>query len=161
MKFCKILFAFFLIFIGVRCIGQDNIAIQGTWKIAAMYDDDIYYDFVKDSIWIKRFQGGANGLSKEFIDSTERSTKMMLKGFLGDMQVEFRKDNTCTMSESVGAATEGRYSVNEKQKTLKILENGKDEQTQDIIKYKIANGRLIFLPGEDDEHTIEFKKEKN
>lgn len=161
MKSIKLLLIFFILSAGGRCFAQDNVAILGTWKIVAMYDNDIYYDFEKDSIWIKKFKGANVDKSKEFIDSTENSMKTMLKGFLGQMQVEFRKDNTCTMSESVGTATEGRYFINEKEKILKIIEKDKDESTEDSIKYRIANGRLVFLPGEDDDHTIEFKKEKN
>ncbi len=161
MKLVKCLLIFLMFSVGKDVEAQDNISILGTWKILAMYDKDIYYDFDKDSIWIKKFKGENVGYSKEFIDSTERSTKMMLKGFLGEMQVEFRKNNTCTMSESLGSASEGRYFVKEKEKILKIVEDGKDESTEDSIKYKLSDGKLVFLPGEDDDHTIVFKKQIN
>jgi hypothetical protein len=161
MKSIKHLLIIILLLAGTESFAQDAAAIVGKWKIVAMHDKDIYYDFEKDSIWIKSLHGARGNKSQQYIDSAAGSMKGMLTAFLGEMTVEFKADKTCVMSEESGEASRGTYSLNEKEKILKIIEEGQAEQQDDNIKYEIKNGRLVFLPGEGDDHIIEFRKVKN
>jgi hypothetical protein len=140
-----------LSFIG---LAQDKSKIFGKWKVALIFDSNMFYDVNKDSI---------GNSSTAFPDSTLLQMKGMLKQIFSTSYVEFREDMIYSENSARGEK-KGVYTIDETAKVLTtILErktpSGEIKRTEDKINYIFRENRLVFLNNREGEPTVEFEKQ--
>lgn len=157
-----ILFVFLFIATGLQA--QDNKKIIGKWKVAAMFDDKMYFNFGKDSLYVK--PGAAQQMTKAQADSVHRQLKEIMGEYLKEAYFEFKADMTYAENSGMQGERTGTYSIDEAAKTISLERTRKSKVTgveqkfEEKIKYAFNGSRLVFLgEGDDDGPNIEFEKQ--
>lgn len=159
-----LLFAFVMI-CAFGTMAQDKEKIVGKWKVALMYDADMYLDITKDSIHMNKPLDESGKLSKQQTDSMLNQIKGMMKEMFKDASFEFSKDMTYKESSGMQGEKSGTYSIDEATKTITIKKEKKSKVSGEVltneekIKYQFKGNRLVFIEEGDDGPNIEFEKQ--
>lgn len=135
---------------------QDKQMIVGKWKIAVMYDESMYFDLTKDSLY----------LNEQPPDSIFNQTKILLHEYFGKAFIEFRADMSFIEYSGIRGERNGIYSLY-KESFIKMVREWKSKVTGELLKneeeqkYLLKDNRLIFLGNENKfgNPTIEFVKQ--
>lgn len=159
-----LLFAFVMI-CAFGTTAQDKEKIVGKWKVALMYDADMYLDITKDSIHMNKPLDESGKLSKQQTDSMLNQIKGMMKEMFKDASFEFSKDMTYKENSGMQGEKSGTYSIDEATKTITIKKEKKSKVSGEVltneekIKYQFKGNRLVFIEEGDDGPNIEFEKQ--
>ena len=155
----------FVMLCALNTMAQDKEKIVGKWKVAVMYDADMYLDLVKDSMSMNKPLDESGTLTKQQTDSMLNQIKGMMKEMFKDAWFEFSKDMTYKESSGMQGESYGTYTINEATKTIIIKKDRKSKVTgealtnEEKIKYQFKNNRLVFAEEGDDGPSIEFVKQ--
>lgn len=149
----------------IAAMAQDKEKIVGKWKVAVMYDADMYLDLTKDSMSMKKPLDESGVLTKQQTDSMLNQIKGMMKEMFKDAWFEFSKDMTYRESSGMQGEKGGTYTIDEATKTIIVKKEKKSKATgetltnEEKIKYQFKGNRLVFIEEGDDGPNIEFEKQ--
>lgn len=153
-----------LLFITTGLQAQDNKMIIGRWKVAAMFDDKIYFDLGRDSLYVKPQPDQL--MTKTQADSVHKQVKEMMGEYFKDAYFEFKADMTYAENSGMQGERIGTYKIDEATKTIsfertrKSKVTGEERKFEEKTKYVFRGNRLVFLAeGDDDGPNIEFEKQ--
>lgn len=161
----RILLFVFVMFFAFGTMAQDKEKIIGKWKVALMYDADMYLDITKDSIHMNKPLDESGKLTKQQTDSMLNQIKGMMKEMFKDASFEFSKDMTYKESSGMQGEKSGTYTIDEATKTITIKKEKKSKVSGEVltneekIKYQFKGNRLAFIEEGDDGPNIEFEKQ--
>lgn len=147
-------------------MAQDKEKIIGKWKVAVMYDADMYLDILKDSMHLNKPIDPSGTLTKQQSDSMLTQLRNMMKEMFKDASFEFSKDMTYKESSGMQGEKSGTYTIDEATRTITIKKEKKSKVTgqtltnEEKIKYKFNGNRLVFIEEDEGEGpNIEFEKQ--
>ena len=153
------------LFTAAGSYAQDKLTIIGKWKPVLMYDEKVYFDLKKDSLYMPNEV--EEGLSEYVKDSINYKMKGFLKDVIGNIYYQFNSDMTFTQGASgMTKETSGTYVIDEVNKTLttkiekKIALLDEIRVIEEKFNYKLNNNRIrLEKAGDADGPVIEFEKQ--
>lgn len=157
----KTFFLIILISFSASIHAQDKEKITGKWKIAAMSDEDMYYDVIKDSLHFNNTK--PEGMSSETAEAAIKASKQMLAEFLKEGYFTFNQDMSF-VGYFLQTEKKGTFSIDETNKTIMLKAKDKSdsaERKDSKLQYSFRDKRLLLKVTEgNDEEGFNLELEK-
>jgi len=143
-----ILFTCFHFTIKAQC----DTSLIGTWKPISVSTEEVYYNFLTDSVSVSEEMKINNP------DSSARTNMIsMIKFVFADFRYTFGNDSSYEMSLLEEVKLQGKYCFCNEKNTLKIIsENEMGALVTDTLKASLNNGILFLRISLQDEDFFEF-----
>lgn len=150
---------FFLIWLSLSksAVSQCDSTLVGKWKVVSVKTSEVYFNLKTDSSFVEP------DAIRNYPDTNRQIIIEMNKMAWSNIQFEFKKGNSFTLSMMEGLSENGKYCFDQIKKSLNVtMKNGLGEDKTEEWKVYLNNQYLhmTFTFGEEEEEEMFFVFER-
>jgi hypothetical protein len=126
--------------------GQDQKKLIGVWKLIALNDDEMYYNFKKDSIFFDKKMEGDTSMARALL--------AMSLSQMGTVLYTYDKNGHFAEKTGDTVNGEGSYVVDTKKSIITLKGRRNNYPFTEQIEFKFKDGFLLLKTHKDDDMLV-------